>query len=113
MHRMPGTGDIGIGSDMPMTIDHDYRAIVRVILDDYALHPEGYHGVYHWARVYENGHRLATALDADPEVVRLFALFHDARRFNEDNDPEHGKRGGDLAWSLRGSLVHVTDVMTH
>ena len=87
----------------------DYPAIVRAILADYALHPEGYHGVYHWARVSENGQRLATALSADTEVVRLFALFHDARRFNEDDDPEHGKRGGDLAWSLRGSLVHCTD----
>ncbi|MEN9509019.1 MAG: hypothetical protein RLZZ621_1582, partial [Gemmatimonadota bacterium] len=27
-----------------MTIAHDYPAIVRAILADYALHPAGYHG---------------------------------------------------------------------
>jgi uncharacterized protein len=42
-------------------------------------------------------------------VVRLFALFHDARRVNEWRDPGHGQRGGELARSLRGSLVQLDD----
>ena len=41
--------------------------------------------------------------------MRLFALFHDARRVNEHIDPAHGQRGGDLARTLRGSLVHLDD----
>jgi len=34
---------------------------------------------------------------ADPDVVFCFALFHDSMRFNEFDDPEHGRRGGELA----------------
>lgn len=88
---------------------HDYRAIVEVILDAYALSLDGYHGIHHWARVWENGLQIASANGADVEVVRLFALFHDARRVNEDIDPDHGLRGGDLAHALRGSLVQLDD----
>jgi len=86
---------------------HDYRAIMSAILGGYTLPLRGYHGVLHWARVTENGMRIAEANGADAEVVRLFAVFHDARRVNEHIDDGHGQRGGDLARSLRGSLVHL------
>jgi uncharacterized protein len=33
----------------------------------------------------------------DPLVVLLFALFHDSQRENEYADPDHGRRGGELA----------------
>jgi uncharacterized protein len=88
---------------------HDYAAILQAVLSGYALPHDGYHGVYHWARVWENGLRVAGHNGADEEVVRLFALFHDARRVNEDRDPDHGLRGGELARRLRGSLVHLDD----
>jgi uncharacterized protein len=42
-------------------------------------------------------------------VVDLFALFHDARRTNENRDPGHGARGADLARQLRSSLPPLTD----
>lgn len=88
---------------------HDINAIMTTILRDYALPARGYHGVVHWARVWENGLRIADATGADREVVALFALFHDSRRINEHRDPGHGQRGGELARSLRGSLVHLDD----
>ena len=88
---------------------HDYPALLAAILGDYALSPDGYHGVVHWARVLENGHAVANDTGADHEVVSLFALFHDARRLNDEYDPGHGQRGGDLAASLRGSLIHLED----
>ena len=87
---------------------HDYTAITRAI-DGYPLPLHGMHGVAHWARVLENGLRIAEANGADPEVVTLFALFHDSRRVNEDRDDDHGLRGGELARSLRGELVHLDD----
>jgi uncharacterized protein len=65
--------------------------------------------VGHWARVCENGLRIAEANGADVEVVRLFALFHDARRVNEHRDHGHGRRGAELARALRGRLVHLED----
>ena len=84
-------------------------SIMAAILRGYSLPVRGYHGVVHWARVLENGLRVAESTGADPEVVSLFALFHDSRRINEHRDDGHGQRGGDLAHSLRGTLVHLDD----
>jgi len=45
---------------------------------------------------------LDSAPGADPEVVLLFALFHDSKRFSDGHDPEHGARAAKLARELRG-----------
>ena len=87
----------------------DERALLEEILRGYALSVRGPHGVLHWARVTENGLRLAGPTGADVEVVQLFALFHDSRRVNDGTDGGHGLRGAELARSLRGSLVHLDD----
>lgn len=76
--------------------------VVRAIRAQYVLDWEGIHGVGHWARVWENGMRLAAETGADGEVVGYFALFHDACRFGEGTDPDHGRRGAALAASWRG-----------
>lgn len=86
---------------------HDMARIVAEILRGYALPVTCEHGVAHWARVCENGLRVAETNGADPEVVILFAVFHDARRVNEGHDDGHGLRGGSLARALRGVLVHL------
>jgi uncharacterized protein len=88
---------------------HDHAAILREILAGYMLPVRGFHGVLHWARVFENGLRVAETNGGDRDVVALFALFHDSRRINECTDEGHGWRGGELALSLRGSLVHLDD----
>ena len=88
---------------------HDEPAILKAILDGHTLHRRGLHGVAHWARVRETGLRLAGETGADVDVVALFALFHDARRVHEGDDHGHGRRGGDLARTLRGTLVHLDD----
>ncbi len=88
---------------------HDFPAILNAILDGYALPVRGDHGIVHWARVLENGQKIAAISGADREVVTLFALFHDSRRVNEFHDDEHGLRGGEFARSLRGTLVHLDD----
>ena len=71
---------------------HDMAAILGAILRGYALPMRGDHGVVHWARVLENGLRVAEANGADREVVALFALFHDSRRVNEDQDDDPDDR---------------------
>lgn len=64
----------------------------------------GTHGVVHWARVLDNGLRVAELTGADRRVVTWFAIFHDSRRVNEYSDPSHGRRGSDLARTMRGKL---------
>ena len=83
--------------------------IIGEILKDYPLPTRGAHGVVHWARVMENGLRIAGATGANTQVVTLFALFHDSRRVNDYYDDEHGLRGGEYARSLRGTLLHLSD----
>jgi len=52
----------------------------------------------------------AAATDgADVQVVRLFAILHDARRWNEGSDPDHGQRAADLAADLCGTMFHLDD----
>jgi uncharacterized protein len=81
------------------------KPIIHAILEDYALPFGGTHGVGHWARVLENGLRLAKETKANIEIVQLFAIFHDARRINENVDDGHGKRGANLAKALRGNFT--------
>ena len=85
------------------------KPIVEAILTDYALSWHGTHGVCHWARVLENGLRLAEVTGANTDVVRLFAIFHDSCRVNECTDFGHGQRGAELAAQLRGDMFDLSD----
>jgi uncharacterized protein len=85
-------------------------ALISRILEGYAMWPNGIHGVAHWARVLENGRRVAALTSGvDPDVIELFAVFHDARRVNDQRDDGHGKRGADLAKQLRGEYFDTDD----
>ena len=92
-----------------MNVNIPYRKIMKAILDGYTLEPYGPHGPIHWARVYENGMKIAEATGADKEIVELFALFHDSRRINDGQDYDHGARGAKLASTLRGNLLLMDD----
>ena len=83
--------------------------IVHAILDQYALSLDGDHGVAHWARVLQNGLRLAKTTGANIEVVQLFAVFHDSKREKEISDPGHGQRGADFAGECRGQVFDLPD----
>ncbi len=85
------------------------KPIVHAVLEEYALPRDGTHGVSHWARVLENGLRLAQETGASIEVVQLFALFHDSRRINECSDDGHGRRGAELAASFRDEWFTLPD----
>jgi uncharacterized protein len=73
------------------------------------LAPTALHGPDHWRRVEYNGLRLAARTGADPDVVRLFALFHDCRRQDDGADPGHGARGAAFAAKLRGAWFDLPD----
>jgi len=89
----------------PMNLKH----IVHTILEDYALPWHGTHGVSHWARVLENGLRLAEETGANIDVVQLFAIFHDCSRVNEGTDFGHGERGAKYAATRRGGVFDLND----
>ena len=81
--------------------------LIQAIRRQYRLPWNGFHGFAHWARVRENGLRLAKGTGANADVVELFAVFHDACRLNEDHDPKHGSRGADLAFELHGKFFQL------
>jgi uncharacterized protein len=83
--------------------------IVHAVLEWYALPLESVHGVVHWARVLENGRRLAVETGANIEVVELFAVLHDSRRLNEHTDPQHGPRAAAFARKVRGRLFELPE----
>ena len=85
------------------------KPVLQSILADYALPLTGDHGVAHWARVLENGLRLADETGASIAVVSLFAVLHDSRRLNEVTDPEHGPRAAAFATELRGTVFDLDD----
>ena len=86
-----------------------HEKLIRMILDQYALHPSGPHGISHWARVVSNGRRLAKATGASVPIIELFAVFHDACRRNDSRDADHGKRGAELARSVHGTIFELAD----
>lgn len=89
---------------MPISID-----LMDLIQSGFALDLEGIHGVRHWARVCDNGLRLAEETGADPEILELFAYFHDSRRLSDGWDREHGRRAAEFAQSLQGSPLSLCE----
>ena len=87
----------------------DLKPVLQAILKRYTLPLDGYHGIAHWARVLENGVRLAEETGANVEVIQLFAVLHDSRRINEGTDPEHGPRAAEFAVRLRGRVLDLDD----
>lgn len=67
------------------------------------------HGLSHWQQVEFNGMMLAKETGADTEVVQLFALFHDCKRFNDKYDAMHGSRGAKFAKTcFEEGLLEIT-----
>lgn len=61
----------------------------RHVIREFRCDADSVHGPDHWRRVERNGLLLATRTGAIVEVVRLFAVFHDARREHDDWDDRH------------------------
>lgn len=83
--------------------------LIQAVKNQFEVDWNGLHGVGHWARVYDNGLHLAQSTGANTNVVRLFAVFHDSRRFTDGRDMEHGPRGAQLARLYRGKYFELPD----
>ena len=81
-----------------------FTELLARILDQYRLDVNGTHGIRHWGRVLENGRRLAPLTGADPRVIELFSIFHDACRQSEKLDHDHGPRAAEFVQRLRGDI---------
>jgi uncharacterized protein len=83
--------------------------LVHTVLDQFALAPDGEHGVAHWARVLENGRRLAQQTNANLRVVELFAVLHDSQRQTDSDDPLHGLRAARYCWTLNKTSLQLPE----
>jgi uncharacterized protein len=75
--------------------------LIEVIRAQFKLDWHGIHGAPHWARVRENGLKLAALTGAKAPVVELFAFLHDSRRIADGKDFGHGARAAEFAIHLR------------
>ena len=84
------------------------QPLIEAVRRQYRLEWHGIHGADHWARVRNNGLRLAALNGANPSVVETFAFLHDACRCSDGNDPDHGPRAAAFAQSLNGGVLHLS-----
>lgn len=81
-----------------------------IFLDGIISAPDSLHDPSHWERVESFGHKIAKVNGADKDVISLFAYLHDARRENDDHDPEHGERAVILLDELiEANLIDISD----
>jgi uncharacterized protein len=88
----------------------DAARLVDAVLERSTGKNSSIHGESHWQRVAAAG--LALLPDtpgAEPELVFLFALFHDSMRVNDSFDPGHGPRAAVLAREMRGGPFDLGD----
>lgn len=80
-------------------------------VDQFNLGPQSYHGFSHWDNVVRNVQALCVETpEADLLVCQLFAVLHDCKRQNEDDDPKHGPRAAEYVKRLqhRSGKLNIT-----
>ena len=89
----------------------DVGRLVDAVYERAPLGGSYIHGDQHWRAVAEVGLRLLEDNPrANPHVVLLFALLHDAMRVNESDDPGHGERAAELADELHGRYFRLDPI---
>jgi len=96
----PGTDEARVATEVITP------TLMTALFGQYRMSVMGVHGLAHWARVLDNGLQIARTTEADPHVVALFAVFHDACRLNDHSDPWHGPRAAALVEDL-AALIPV------
>lgn len=83
------------------TMVPDLDALVDAVMSGATHAGSLIHGPSHWLIVSRNGIDLAGLTPgADPLVAYLFGLIHDAKRFDDGRDSEHGPRAAVFAQEL-------------
>jgi uncharacterized protein len=84
--------------------------LVKFLKTTFRLSWNGIHGAPHWARVRDNGLRLADATGANVAVVEYFAFLHDVCREDDGRDPEHGLRAARLTKAIGKRYITLEDL---
>lgn len=92
----------------------DYQAIWNEVTSQCrcGVSDSSIHGPEHWKRVEAVGLKIARLVNnpkVDEDVIKLFAVFHDSRRLNDNDDPQHGYRAADYVRKVRGRLFDLDD----
>jgi uncharacterized protein len=83
---------------------------IQKIINDFKLELyDGYHSIYHWLRVMENGLTIASMNGANKNVIIAFSLFHDSKRINDDIDLDHGFKGAKYLELLQNEVNLTKD----
>ena len=74
-----------------------FEGLRQEVLRHASLLDSPVHGEKHWRSVAQTGLRIARHVpEACPRLVVAFALCHDARRWDDSWDPEHGQRAAEM-----------------
>lgn len=73
----------------------DFTALMEYVFEN-RLYESEVHGIEHWHQVEKNGLLLAPRTGADITVVRLFSIFHDCRRLDDNTTLNMARAGLNL-----------------
>ncbi len=85
----------------------NYSRLLSRISNNAKVRFDGIHGIDHWRRVSQIGGALAKLTGADLAVVTAFSWVHDARRFSDGLDLEHGVRGAAFARKVNNDCLFL------
>ena len=69
--------------------------IIKKIKQELQISPDSIHAESHWNQVAAFGEYIAKKEGLNSRLIRLFAYFHDSRRYNDSFDPKHGPRAAE------------------
>jgi uncharacterized protein len=102
--QMKSSGFYEEKAELYRLIQNDF--LLDTLLRNFRLNAKSIHGISHWLRVLKNCLYIAKFSTADIETVKLFAIFHDCMRKNEEYDPSHGAEGAAAARILRDRKIY-------
>ena len=84
-----------------------FENLRRYALSLFRCEPHSIHGMAHWRNVDDSARLICKEFSADLIVVRFFAFLHDACRFDDGTDLDHGLRAADNLNHLPQELAHL------
>ena len=87
----------------------NFELLRKMVLQQSEVKNSPIHGLAHWRKVEKTGLVISEHTNADETIIRLFALFHDSMRQNEDHDPGHGLRGAELVKQFHKKYIPISN----